>query len=165
MEVVFTNKIDEIDLEKLMDIYEESNWENIQKAYNLVGGLNNFYENEKIYQIYKDAYISYLKDDFFANKENYLIILKDKDTYLSALRLHYRKDYYLIEALETNPNFRNKGYGERLMSEVLKAFPYRTVFRSEVAISNEKSLGLHKKLGFKIIEKNENNLVLSMESD
>ena len=29
MEVIFTNKIDGIDLEKLMDLYEESNWENL----------------------------------------------------------------------------------------------------------------------------------------
>lgn len=165
MEIVITNDIDRIDFEKLMDIYEESNCENIQKAYKIADGLDDFYEKEKIYKIYKDSYISYLKNEFLANKENYLVILKDKDVYLSGLRLHYRKDYYLIEALETNPNFRNKGYGERLMSEVLKAFPYKTVFRSEVAISNEKSLGLHKKLGFKIIEKIENNLVLYMESD
>ena len=29
MEVVFTNKIDGIDLEKLMDLYDESNRENL----------------------------------------------------------------------------------------------------------------------------------------
>ena len=100
-----------------------------------------------------------------ANKENYLAILKDKDVYLSGLRLLHKKYYYLIEALETNPNFRNKGYGERLVRDLLKEFKDKTVFRSEVAISNEKSLGLHKKVGFKIVGKIENTLLLAIESD
>lgn len=164
MEIVITNDIDRIDFEKLMDIYEESNCENIQKAYKIADGLDDFYEKEKIYKIYKDSYISYLKNEFLANKENYLVILKDKDVYLSGLRLHYRKDYYLIEALETNPNFRNKGYGERLVRDLLKEFKDKTVFRSEVSISNEKSLGLHKKVGFKVVGKIGNTLLLAIES-
>lgn len=35
--------------------------------------------------------------------------------------------------------------------------------RSEVAISNKKSLALHEKIGFKIKEKRKNGLVLSLK--
>ncbi len=164
MQVVFTNKIAEIDFDKLMDVYEESNRENMSNASDFIGNLGDF-SSEEIYKTYRNSFISYLKDEFLANKENYLVILKDKDVYLSALRLHHRKDYYLIEALETNPDFRNKGYGERLLRDLLKEFKDKTVFRSEVAISNEKSLALHKKVGFKIVDKIGNTLLLAIESN
>lgn len=36
-EVVITNKIEQINLEKLMNIYEESNWENLSMVRDLVG--------------------------------------------------------------------------------------------------------------------------------
>lgn len=41
MEVVFTNEINGIDLEKLMDLYEESNWENLSMVESDFGGKSN----------------------------------------------------------------------------------------------------------------------------
>lgn len=91
MQVVFTNKIGDIDFEKLMDVYEESNRENMSNASDFIGGLGDFSSEEEIYKTYRNSFISYLKDEFLANKENYLVILKGEDVYLSALRLLHKK--------------------------------------------------------------------------
>lgn len=91
MQVVFTNKIADIDFEKLMDVYEESNRENMSNASDFIRGLGDFFSEEEIYRIYRKSFVSYLKDEFLANKENYLVILKDKDVYLSGLRLLHKK--------------------------------------------------------------------------
>lgn len=48
---------------------------------------------------------------------------------------------------------------ERLVREVINLLAKGTEIRSEVGISNKKSLALHKKLGFKIKEKRKNVLV------
>lgn len=161
MEVVFTNKIEEIDLDKLMDIYEESNWENLFMEQGFLE--NKKYDKNYLYQQVRKAYKDYIKEDFLENEKNRLAILKDRDTYLSALRVYDKGDFYLIEALETNPKFRRRGYAERLVREVINLLEKDSEIRSEVGISNKKSLGLQKKLGFKIIEKRKNSLVLFLK--
>ena len=57
MNLVFTNKIDGIDLEKLMDIYEESNWENLS----MVKSDNKDISDKNIlYQKVRTSYKSYI---------------------------------------------------------------------------------------------------------
>lgn len=158
MEVIFTNKIDGIDLEELMDIYEESNWENLS----MVKADSDENNDENIlYQKVRQAYQAYIKNDFLKDGENYLAILKKGKVYLSALRLYDEVEFFLLEALETNPKYRRCGYGERLLIESISLLEKGTEIRSEVAITNKKSLDLHKKIGFKLREKRENDLVLT----
>ena len=47
MQVVFTNKIADIDFEKLMDVYEESNRENMSNASDFIRGLGDFLVKKK----------------------------------------------------------------------------------------------------------------------
>lgn len=162
MEVVFTNKIDGIDLDKLMDIYEESNLENL---YMVKSGLYDKSDKGSLYQKVRQAYTDYLKNDFLKSGKNYLAILIDEKSYLSALRLFDGGKYFLLEALETNLSFRRKGYGEKLLSKVLDNFANREEIRSEVGKNNKKSLNLHKKLGFKIKEEREKNYLLVFKED
>lgn len=157
MQVVFTNKIDGIDLEKLMDLYEQSNWENLS----MVESESDEKIDEKIlYQKVREAHKAYLKNDFLKNGKNYLAILKDEKAYLSALRLYDQGDFFLLEALETNPKYRRCGYAERLVKEVISLLKKGTEIRSEVGITNEKSLALHKKVGFKVEGERKNKIVL-----
>ena len=161
MEVVFTNKIDGIDLEKLMDIYEESNWENLSMVED--DSIEKIDENI-LYQKVRDAYKAYLINEFLKSGKNYLAILKDEKDYLSALRIYDEGEFFLLEALETNPKYRRSGYGERLVREVISLLGKGSEIRSEVAISNKKSLALHRKLGFKLKEKRKTSLVLFLKS-
>lgn len=161
MEVVFTNKIEEIDLDKLMDIYEESNWENLFMAQGFLE--NKKYDKNYLYQQVRKAYKDYIREDFLENEKNRLAILKDRDTYLSALRVYDKGDFYLIEALETNPKFRRSGYGELLVIKVLDFCDKNMEIRSKVGKANKKSLALHKKLGFRLKEEKENNLLFVID--
>lgn len=161
MEVVFTNKMEEIDLDKLMDIYEESNWENLFMAQGFLE--NKKYDKNYLYQQVRKAYKDYIREDFFENEKNRLAILKDRDTYLSALRVYDKGDFYLIEALETNPKFRRSGYGEKLVREVIYYLKKGKEIRSEVGKTNKKSLALHKKLGFRLKEEKENNYLFVID--
>lgn len=136
MRLIITNKAENLDLDKLMEVYKESNYENmISLSYDYLDDL-------------ESAYKEYLKKDFLENKDNYLAILADGQSYLSALRLHREDGGYLIEAIETKPEFRNLGYGLSLLFLVRKRISEAFYLRSEVSENNIKSLNLHKKLGF-----------------
>ena len=149
MRLIITNKVEKIDLNKLMEVYRESNCENLNKlSYPSLDDLENTFKE-------------YLSKDFFANKENYLAILADGQSYLSALRLHREAGGYLIEAIETKPDFRNLGYGLSLLFLVRKRISEAFYLRSEVSENNIKSLNLHKKLGFVEKEKIGNTIVFS----
>lgn len=160
MEVVFTNKIEGIDLEKLMDLYEESNWENLSIV---SSDFDEKSDKNILYQKVRDAYKAYLINEFLKSGKNYLAILKDEKAYLSAIRLYDQGKFFLLEALETNPKYRRFGYGERLVREVISLLGKGSEIRSEVAISNKKSLTLHEKIGFKIKEERKNGLVLFLK--
>lgn len=143
-----------------MDIYEESNWENLSMA---ESDIDEKSDKNILYQKVRGAHTDYLKNDFLKSGKNYMAILIDEKSYLSALRLYDEGKFFLLEALETNPNFRRKGYGEKLLSKVLDNLANREEIRSEVGKNNEKSLKLHKKLGFKIKEEREKKFVLVLK--
>lgn len=163
MELIFTDKASDVDLEKLMDIYEQSNWENLSMAKSIIGKNSDKFDENYLYQVVRKSHKAYISDDFLKNHMNKLAVLIDDGQYLSALRLFYKGDYYLLEALETNPKHRRSGYGERLVREVIKSLEKGSVIKSEVAISNEKSLKLHKKVGFKLNNREKNHYYLSIK--
>lgn len=136
MRLIISNKVGKVDLDRLMEVYRESNYENmISLSYDCLDDL-------------ESAYKEYLKKDFLENKDNYLAVLANGESYLSALRLHREDGGYLIEAIETKPEFRNLGYGLSLLFLVRKRISEAFYLRSEVSENNIKSLNLHKKLGF-----------------
>lgn len=136
MRLIITNKVEKVDLDRLMEVYRESNYENmISLSYDCLDDLESTYKE-------------YLKKDFLENKDNYLAVLANGESYLSALRLHREDGGYLIEAIETKPEFRNLGYGLSLLFLVRKRISEAFYLRSEVSENNIKSLNLHKKLGF-----------------
>lgn len=136
MRLIISNKVGKVDLDRLMEVYRESNYENmISLSYDCLDDL-------------ESAYKDYLKKDFLENKDNYLAVLANGESYLSALRLHREDGGYLIEAIETKPEFRNLGYGLSLLFLVRKRISEAFYLRSEVSENNIKSLNLHKKLGF-----------------
>lgn len=162
MQTLITRKSEEIDFNKLMDIYEESNWENLSMV---KSDIDEKSDKNILYQKVRQAYTDYLKNDFLKSGKNYIAILIDDKSYLSALRLYDEGKIFLLEALETNPSFRRKGYGGKLLSKVLDNFANREEIRSEVGKNNKKSLNLHKKLGFKIKEEREKNYLLVFKED
>lgn len=143
-----------------MNIYEESNWENLSMVRDLVDEDFNMVDKKYLYEMVRKSYCAYIKNDFLQSEKNCLAFLIDKDDYLAGLRISNEGEFFLIEALETKPKYRRLGYGEKLMREVINSLVEGKEIRSEVTISNTKSLALHHKIGFKTKIKKEKNLVL-----
>ena len=141
-------RYDDIDEKKLMGVYIESNTENT--AFICPGEMN----QEKALKFVEKGFLNYLKSMFFTSEENTYWVLADKNKYLCACRTtEIRKGFYYLEALETIPDERNKGYGTKLLTfvtqELKKAGPFKLC--SCVGKSNTLSLKTHQKCGFRII--------------
>lgn len=130
----------------LMAVYLEGNQENGEYFY------PNLPKNEQLLQAEQDAY-TYLKDCFFKTPGAEYMIWEQEGFYVAALRLEPYQDGLLLEALETAPNQRQKGYASALIQAVQAHLTARDNVRvySHVSKRNIPSLKVHKRNGFRII--------------
>ncbi len=117
---------------KLMEVYIEGNLEKAEEI-GLLQAEQDFYQ--------------YLSDSFFSSPGAVYAIWVEREEYISALRLEPYKDGLLLEALETAPQYRRKGYATKLIEEVLTEFSNGNIY-SHVSKTNAASLAVHKKCGF-----------------
>jgi RimJ/RimL family protein N-acetyltransferase len=117
---------------KLMEVYTESNAEKADNA-GLLQAEQDFYQ--------------YLRDCFFTTPGAVYAIWQEQGTYVSALRLEPYKDGLLLEALETAPEHRRRGFACRLIQAVLTEFAENKIY-SHVSKRNLPSLAVHEKCGF-----------------
>lgn len=108
----------------------------------------------------KKYYANYL-EHFFDNDNNDYYVLEDNNHWISAARITTSKECYYLEALETNPENRMKGFGEKLLLGIISSLEENgnIILRCNVGKNNIASYRLHRKCGF-IIE-NENGLNFS----
>ena len=125
----------------LMALYEEGNRENAADLY------PDLFEGQALLRAEQDFY-DYLRHDFFQTPNAFYAVWEENGEYLSALRLEPYKDGMLLEALETHPQHRRKGYAQRLIEAVLAN---QTRVYSHVGKKNRASLGVHEKCGFRRI--------------
>ena len=137
----------QIDGRKLMDLYQEGNIENIDYFYpetdDREGALTRIENN----------FLEYIEKDFLAKPGNAYWILEEEGAWVSALRLYKIEDgFYYIEALETHPEYRRKGYAVKLLNGVIGALKEKGSFKlcDNVRKRNDASLNTHKKCGFTI---------------
>lgn len=98
----------------------------------------------------EQEFLCYLREDFFRQKGAFYAVWTVENVYQSALRLEPYADGLLLEALETAPDARRKGYAYHLLSEVLKhvqTLGCKIVY-SHVEKRNRVSLHLHDQCGF-----------------
>lgn len=136
----------QIDTRKFLDIYAESNRENAE----------DFFPGEDIGAAVKKVETGFIEflDEFFSKPGNTYWILEEDGLWVSALRLSLiGPGSYYLEALETRPDSRQKGFAVKLMKAVtdeLKAFgPF--VIRDCVSKRNVPSIKTHEKAGFCIV--------------
>ena len=101
----------------------------------------------------ENAFLSYLREDFFPQKDACYCLWVEENGYKSALRLEPYKDGLLLQALETELSARRMGYGYMLIKTVLAYLAtseYKCLY-SHVDKRNIPSLNLHKKCGFQTI--------------
>lgn len=135
----------ELNTEQLMAVYRESNRENGKEFF-----PNHTPDMQLI--LAEEGFLDYLRQDFFRQSGALYCLWSDEGRYQSALRLEPYADGLLLQALETAPNARRKGYARSLMEATLhylRQTDAQAVY-SHVSKRNLPSLNLHKVCGFTV---------------
>ena len=134
------NKLKDISFSHLMRIYEEGNrengeefWPDLESSQQLLRAEQDFYQ--------------YLREVFFQTTGAVYCIWEEQGRYVSALRLEPYRDGLLLEALETAPGERRKGYAAKLICAVQERYSDGRIY-SHVHKRNTPSLKIHEKYGF-----------------
>lgn len=122
--------INELNFGQLMEVYIE---DNLQKEEGLLEAEQHFWQ--------------YLREIFFKVPGAVYYIWQEAGCYVSALRLEPYRDGWLLEAMETAPDYRRNGYAEKLLRKVLELPDYERIY-SHVHKKNIPSLKIHEKCGF-----------------
>ncbi len=134
------SRLNELDFRQLMDVYEEGNLENAEEFFPHV-------PKEQGILMAEQNFHQYLRECFFKTEGARYYVCSENDRYISALRLEPYRDGLLLEALETRPDARKKGYAEALVKAVLEQVGTVKVY-SHVHKKNIPSLKVHEKCGF-----------------
>ncbi len=131
----------ELDFEALMQVYVEGNRENGEDLYPEKSP-------ERQMELALRDCEDYLRNDFYSKKDACYWIWSEDGAYRSALRLEPYQDGLLLEALETHPEHRRKGYAKKLICAVLERLPKGTRVYSHISKRNTPSLASHLACGF-----------------
>lgn len=137
----------ELPFSALMEIYREGNAENGAQRY------PQRLEAEQRRCAEADFY-TYLLDTFFRVPDAAYCIWEDGGRAVSALRLEPYRDGWLLEALETAPELRGRGYARALICAVqqeLRAQGKPCVY-SHVSRRNAASMAVHARCGFRQVQ-------------
>lgn len=137
-------RIEEIQGEKFHPIYEESNRENIPFFFPDCRD-----EQEGLKKV-EEGFLSYLREDFFP-RGAVCLIETEGECWVSAARLYeIGEGKYFLEALETRPDCRGRGFGYRLLTHMTEHLRIHgeIEIRTNVASDNQSSLKVHEKAGF-----------------
>ena len=114
--LIRVTKPEDIDKRKLMDIHAESNRENTSLL------CPDERDEDKAISVVEEGYLAFFENEFYKNNIASCWIPSVCDEWNSVLRTLKVKDgFYYLEALETKPEERGKGYGCRLLSMVIVA--------------------------------------------
>ena len=140
--LILAHSLRELRLRDLMEVYADSNrekasdWPNLPPMFAL--------------QLAEQDHREYLQDIFFRTGGAVLAVWEENRTYVSALRLEPYKDGLLLNALETAPVHRKKGYAVRLIRAVQENMGNVKIY-SHVNKRNMPSLKTHEACGFRVI--------------
>lgn len=138
----------DVDKRKLMEVYCQSNYENAACLYPDEGD-----QAEAVKKV-EAAFLGFLQKDFFPRDGSTYWILEDNGIRVSGLRTcRIQPSLYYLEALETRPDLRERGYASKLLTNVLQALEKEGASQlwDCVRKTNAASLRTHKKCGFQIV--------------
>lgn len=141
--LIFAKSMEELPFGDLMEIYIEGNREH---------GAALWPERPEQEQLEwsKQDFRRYLQEDFFPRSGAVYALWEADGTYVSALRLIPNRDGLLMEALETIPGQRGKGYAAALIRAVQNRLAEQGPVKiySHVDRRNAASLATHARCGF-----------------
>lgn len=143
--LIIANSLRELRFGELMEVYADSNakkasdWPNLPRGFAL--------------QLAEQEFRQYLQEVFFRTNGALCAVWEESGKYVSALRLEPYKDGLLLEALETAPMERKKGYAAALIHGVQGHLAAQRSVKlySHVNQRNTASIKTHEKCGFKVI--------------
>ena len=138
--LLLCDKLSQIRFGQLMQVYAEGAAENGADDY------PDLPPNEQILRAEQDFY-AYLQTGFFTQPGDLYCIWEEQGVYVSALRLQKYQDGWLLEALETHPDYRRQGYACRLIQAVLEELHPERLY-SHIGHRNLASHATHLKCGF-----------------
>ena len=146
---------------QLFAVYRESSTENAAEWYPDL-------PKEEALAKYEEGFQNYLLGDFGAEHGTLFVLEKD-GVYRSALRLlPQNQNAFLIEALETHPKDREKGFGKRILQETMlylhRHYPGCTVC-SHVSQKNIISIQTHRAAGFSGSKDADGNLSMTWSDE
>lgn len=136
-------KLHQLRFGALMEVYREAVEENGAELYPELSA------GEQILRAEQDFY-AYLQQGFFTRSGDCYCIWEENGQYICALRLQQFADGLLLEALETRPEQRRQGYGEKLICGVQEKFGKWKIY-SHIHHRNVPSIAIHQKCGFRKI--------------
>lgn len=140
------DRLSKINFSQLMAVYAEGAAENGREFY------PDLPAHQQIFRAEQDFY-AYLQTGFFTEPQDVYCIWEENGVYISALRLQQYQDGLLLEALETHPSFRQRGYAKLLMQTVLEELKPAKVY-SHIGHKNLASQAVHIACGFsKILDR------------
>lgn len=138
------NRLSQLNFAALMDVYQEGNAENAEDFW------PDMAEGQRLIRAEQEFY-AYLKDVFFATEGAVYCVWLYEKAYVCALRLEPYKDGWLLEALETHPSLRRRGFAKQLIASV-QALGNFDVIYAHVHKKNIPSLAVHRSCGFQRID-------------
>lgn len=142
--IEYHHRLSSLDFEKLMAVYRQSNTEK--------GALQYPKEDPAMQlRLVEDNFYRYLQEDFFHVRGALYCILSTSNCYVSALRLEPYRDGFLLEALETAPEYRRRGLATALQRHVLNNIADTPIY-SHVNKRNAASLRTHYTCGFAVLD-------------
>lgn len=139
-------RMSELSFEQLMEVYREGNEENGR----ILAPLDS---RERQLRLAEEDFRAYLLESFFPVSGAMYTMWSVDGKYVSALRLEPYRDGLLLEALETAPGQRGRGYAASLIRSVQELLAGGGSFRlySHVSRKNLPSLKTHRRCGFQVI--------------
>ena len=134
--------LDKLPFGELMSVYEEGNRGNGAEHYPKLSA------NLQLLEAEQDFY-AYLKC-FFRQEDSFYVLLRQNGVLVSALRIEPYQDGWLLAALETKPDQRNRGYAKTLVRQLLSFMQEtdRLPIYSHIGKHNLSSQKVHITCGF-----------------
>lgn len=139
--LIIAASLEKLNFSALMEVYIEGNAENGEC----------FWPEEtpeRQMELALEKFRGYLTDDFYGKAHGTYYVWAEEGRYVSALRLEQHSEGLLMEALETHPEYRRRGYAKKLIEAVFAQLPSGTRVYSHVNKKNEPSLVTHQGCGF-----------------
>ena len=137
----------QLDLRKLMDLYAEGNTVNAEEFY------PNIADRSQALKRAEQDFIDFLETGFFTAPDRVYWVLEEDGVWVSAARTCRIEDgLYYLEALETHPGYRRRGYAAKLLGAILDALKQKGAFKLCDCVDKENvpSIKTHEKCGFSV---------------